>query len=128
MLGLQPLSVAPLSAIEGSELVTFSQVDIYLHPIPEGNDICLFDPTEVEDCTNPPVCCGINGNGGGGITLIPERKKKSERSKKLAEAKALKERQEKDDLESVMAILAFLGHQPYCDSKGSGTKVTFIIS
>jgi hypothetical protein len=128
MLGIQPLSVAPLSAIESAgDLVYVSNVDIILHEIPVGNDICLYDPSEFEVCSTPSTCCGVNGNGGGGITLIKERKK-SNRSKKLAEEKALRELQEADDLECVMAILAFLSHQPYCDTDAEGTRITFTIS
>ena len=70
MLGHAPLSTVPLSALPGaSSPATVSEVDIILHPIPAGQDICLWDPTEFEDCTPviPPTPVPVSPGGGGGF-------------------------------------------------------------
>lgn len=70
MLGHAPLSADALSAFTASVVVLPpGSTDIILRPVPLGHDICLWDPTEFDDCTPviPPTPLPISPGGGGGF-------------------------------------------------------------
>ena len=97
-------------------------MDIILRPVPLGQDICLWPPLEVDDCT-PVVPPSSGGSAGGAATWHGPRHKAQkspwERARSLETNRPIAKRgknllvvQAADDLEVVQILTKFLSQNP----------------